>query len=160
MARRREVKLFIRNAFLVWLPLNEAAFLKWFLRIHWEEWVNTTKSRKQDHSLTIIEQTLVEVHEAHDSNNEANENKKRRSGGHRAKKAPLDKSPSERRRIKHDTPPDEVQSRQDEEYDHGGLPLQSRCKPALRWRHQRSTKMDINKTCRQKPRNKQLQGLV
>jgi len=132
MARRREVKLFIRNAFLVWILLNKAAFRKWFLRIHWEEWVNTTKSRKQDHLLTIIDQTLVEVHEAHDTNDEANDNKKRRSGDHRAKEAPRDKGPSERRRIKHGTPPHEVQSRQDEEQDHGDLPLQSRCKPALR----------------------------
>lgn len=85
--------------------------------------------------LTIIGQTLVEVQVAHNSNNEADENKKRRKGGHRAKETPLDKSPSERRRIKHGTPPDEVQSRQDDEYDHGGLPLQSRCKPALKWRH-------------------------
>jgi hypothetical protein len=160
MARRREVKLFIRKAFLVWLLLNEAAFLKWFLRIHWEGWMNASKSRKQNHLLTIIDQALVKVQEAHDTNDEANENKKRRNGDHRAKETPSDKSPSERRRIKHGTPPDEVQTRQDEEQDHGRLPLQSRCKPALRWRHQRSAKMDINKTCRQKPRNKQLQRFV
>jgi hypothetical protein len=161
MARSREVKLFFfGKAFLFWLILNEAAFLNWFLRIHWEEWVNATKLRKQKHLLTIVDQTLAEVQAAHDTNDEANENKKRRNGGHRAKETPLDKSPSERRRIKHGTPPDEVQSRQDEEHDHGELQLQSRCKPALRWRHQRSAKMDINKTCRQKPRNKQLQRFV
>src|SRR5713101_241177 len=119
MARRREVNLFFQKAFFVWLPLNEAAFLNWFLRIHCEMWVNATKSHKQDHLLTILDQTLVEVQAAHDTNDEASENKKRRIGGHRAKETPLDKSPSERRRIKHDTPPDEVQSRQDEEHGHG-----------------------------------------
>jgi hypothetical protein len=97
MARRREVKLFFRKAFLVWVPLNEAAFFNCFLRIHWEEWVSATKSRKQNHLLTIIDQTLVEVHAAHDTNDEANENKKRRIGGRRAKETPLEKSPSERR---------------------------------------------------------------
>jgi len=160
MARRREVKLFVRKAFRVWLLLNEAALMEWFLRIHWEGWVNATKSRKQNHLLTIVDQTLVEVQVTHDTNAEANENKKRRNRAHRAKETPLDKSPSERRRIKHGTPPDEVQNRQDEEHEHGGFPLQSRCKPALRWRHQRSAEMDLNKTCRQKPRNKQLQRFV
>jgi len=94
------------------------------------------KSRKQIHLLTIMDQTHAKVQAAHDTNDEANENKKRRKGGHRAKETPLEKSPSERRRIKHGAPPDEVQTRQDEEYDHGELPLQSRCKPALmRCRH-------------------------
>src|SRR5882757_8318961 len=112
MACNREVKLFIRKAFLIRLILNEAAFLKRFLRIHWEESVNTTKSRHQNHLLTKMDQTLVEVHETHDANDEANENKKQRNGAHRAKKTPLDESPSERRRIKHGTPPDEIESRQ------------------------------------------------
>lgn len=112
--------------------MNEATFLKWFLRIHWEEWVNATKSREQDYLLTIVDQTLVEVHVAHDTDDEANKVKKRRSGDHHAKETPGDKGPSKRRRIKHGTPPDEVQERQDEEHDHGALQLPSRRKPALR----------------------------
>ena len=61
MARSREVDPFFRKVFPLWLLLNEAAFLNWFLRIHWEEWVNTTKSREQNHLLTIMDKTLVKV---------------------------------------------------------------------------------------------------
>ncbi len=92
-----------------------------------------------------MDQTLVEVQEAHDTDDEVNEDKKHRNGRYRAKETPLDESPSECPRIKHETNSDEVQSRQDEEHHHGVFPLQSRCKPALRWRHQRSTKMNTNK---------------
>ncbi len=83
-----------------------------------------------------MDQALVEVQAAYDTNDEANEDKKRRNRQHRAKETPLDESPSESLRIEHEAQPNEVQSREDEEHHHGYLPLQSRCKPALIWHHQ------------------------
>ena len=50
----------------------------------------------QNHLLTIMDQTLVKVQPTHDTNDEANENKKRGIGGRRAKETPLTKSPSKR----------------------------------------------------------------
>jgi hypothetical protein len=88
--------------------------------------------RSQNHLLTIVDQTLVEVQAAHNTNDEADEDKKRRNGCHRAEETPLHERPSECPRIEHETPPNEVESRQSEEHHHGELQFQSRCKPTLR----------------------------
>jgi hypothetical protein len=90
-------------------------------------------------------QTLVKVQAAHDADDEANKVKKGRNGRHRAEETPLDESPSESPGVEHETPPDKVQSRQNEEHHHGELPLQSRRKPALRRHQWRSAKMYMKK---------------
>jgi hypothetical protein len=82
--------------------------------------------------LTTLDQTLIEVQAAHNANDETDKVKKRRKGCRRAKEPPLDESPTERARIEHKAKPNEIQGRQDEEYQHRGLQLLSRSKPALK----------------------------
>jgi hypothetical protein len=116
MTRRREVKLLVQKVSLARHRLDEAV-PKWLLCIHWVEWVNTTtRSREKNHRLTIMDQTHVEVQAAHNTNNEANKVKKGGNGRHGSEETPLDESPSECPRIEHETPPNEVQSRQSKEH--------------------------------------------
>ena len=119
--------------------------------------VQHKKQRRHGDSLTVVDQTLIEVHAAHNADYEINDDKNRRKSYNRAEKGPLDESPAEGVRIEHQTPTDDIQSGEDEEHGHLGLQLFPRSEPTLESVSIQLMRMHVT-MYRQKPRNEHLQS--